>query len=144
MSLSPVVAFAFSDGKYGVTVLANDNAGNSQTASGGASLKPFPIDSSRPTISLSSLDQSYTVGPTVTLTATDGNKLAVMAIHVYNPSNQLQTVGCSANSAQLAAGTLTYDLSRLVPGTYYVRAGATDTGGKNSTINTAQFTVTGS
>jgi hypothetical protein len=34
---------AFMNGDYGVTVLANDVVGNSQTASGGASLKPFTI-----------------------------------------------------------------------------------------------------
>jgi hypothetical protein len=134
---------AFPDGQYGVTVLANDNAGNSQTASGGASLKPFTIDNNRPTVSLSSVGSTYVTGPTVTITASDASGIALMVVHVYNTSNQLQTVGCTATAAQRAVGSMTCDLSALAPGTYTIRAGATDNAGKNTTVNTAAFTITG-
>ena len=136
----------YADGEYGVTILANDGAGNSQTASGGASLKPFSIDNNRPVISFvtpTSFDSLYTAAPGVTATAGDGNGLALLVIHVYNSNNQLQSVGCSATAGQLLSGTLTCDLSGLVPGTYSVRAGATDNGGRNQTINSTTFVVTG-
>lgn len=139
---------AFPDGQYGVTVLANDNAGNSQTASGGASLKPFTIDNTKPTVSFTaptSFAGPFTTGPVVTITASDGNGsgLAVMAIHVYNSRNQLLTTCGSATPAELAAGTMSCDTSSLAPGTYYIKAGATDNAGHNETILSGNFTVTG-
>jgi len=139
---------AFPDGQYGVTVLANDNAGNSQTAVGGASLKPFTIDNTKPTVSFTtptSFAGPFTAGPVVTITASDGvgSGLMVMAIHVYDSSNQLLTTCGSATPAQVAAGSMSCDTSSLAPGTYYIKAGATDGAGHNQTVLSGNFTVNG-
>lgn len=102
------------------------------------------VDETRPTVTFtapSSFAGPFPVGPTVSISASDENGLSSMAIHVYTSANVLLTTCGSATPAELAAGSMSCDLSGLPSGNYYIKAGAFDTFGNNRTINSGIFTI---
>jgi len=122
-------------------------AKNGADESGPSNTVSVVYDKTRPAAAFtapSSFTGPFVAGPVVTVTASDsGSGLGLMAIHVYTSSNQLLTTCGSATPAQLAAGTMSCNMSSLAPGTYYIKAGATDKAGNNQTINSGSFTITG-
>jgi hypothetical protein len=103
------------------------------------------VDTVRPVMNFTaptSFAGPFTTGPTVTVTASDpGSGLQVLVIHVYTSANQLLNTCGTATSTQLAAGTMSCDLSSLPDGTYYIKAGSFDNAGNNRTINSGNFTI---
>lgn len=124
---------------YKVTAIAN---GIESTPSNTVTVV---YDVTRPTMSFTaptSFAGPFATGPTVTVVASDTDSgLSSMAIHVYTGAGQLLTTCGSATPAQLAAGTMSCDLSSLPSGTYNVRAGAFDGAGNNRTINSGNFVI---
>jgi streptogramin lyase len=102
------------------------------------------VDDTRPTLAFtapSSFAGPFPVGPTVSISASDTSGLGSMAIHVYTSANVLLNTCGSADAAELAAGSMSCDLSALPSGSYYIKAGAFDTFGNNRTINSGNFTI---
>jgi hypothetical protein len=103
------------------------------------------VDTVRPVVAFtapSSFTGPFSPGPVVTVTASDsGSGLQNLVIHVYNSSNQLLSVCGSANPTQLAAGTMSCNLSTLASGTYSIKAGSFDNAGNNKTINSGSFVI---
>ncbi len=103
------------------------------------------VDTARPVMNFTaptSFAGPFSTGPNVTVTAADaGSGLQVLVIHVYNSANQLLSICGTATPTQLAAGTMSCDLSSLPNGTYSIRAGSFDNAGNNRTINSGSFTI---
>lgn len=121
-------------------VTATDAAGNSTRSDIGK----VTIDNTRPTVNFvapTDFSAPFTTGPNVTVNAWDMNGLSALVLHVYDSSNTLLSVCGSATAAELAANSLSCDLSSLADGTYYIKAGANDKAGNNTTINSGSFTI---
>ncbi|MGH7234142.1 MAG: Ig-like domain-containing protein, partial [Candidatus Saccharimonadales bacterium] len=103
------------------------------------------VDNTRPNVSFvtpTDFSGIFTVGPYVTIDASDtGSGLAIMVLHVYNGSNTLLGICGTANSTELALGSMSCDLSGLPSGVYYIKAGANDKAGNNTTISSGDFTI---
>jgi hypothetical protein len=103
------------------------------------------VDTARPILGFTaptSFTGPFTVGPTVTVTGSDsGSGLQILVIHVYNSANQLLSICGTATPTQLAAGTMSCDLSSLPNGTYSIKAGSFDNAGNNKTISSGSFTI---
>lgn len=129
-------------GVYYWHVRAVDSLGNSTAWTDAWKLT---VDNTKPVVSFgapSDFTKPFAAGPNVTVNATDlGSGLSVLAIHVYDSSNKLLTVCGSANAAELAAGSMSCDLSGLADGTYSIKAGATDKAGNNTTLSSGNFTI---
>ncbi len=105
------------------------------------------VDTVKPTMTFTNptnFSGPFVVGPNVTVTAVDANSgLQILVIHVYTSSNQLLSICGTATPAQLAAGTMSCDLSSLPAGTYYIKSGTFDNASNNRTINSGNFIITG-
>jgi protocatechuate 3,4-dioxygenase beta subunit len=103
------------------------------------------LDKTRPVLNFTSPTSfagPFSTGPFVTVTASDpGSGLNNLVIHVYTSANVLLNICGSATAAQLAAGSMSCDLSPLANGTYFVRAGSFDKAGNNRTINSTNFVI---
>lgn len=108
---------------------------------------PFQViyDKTRPTVSFvtpTTFSNPFNTGPVVKINASDAlSGLSTMVIHVYNSSNTLLSTCGSANSSELAAGSMSCDLSSLPDGTYSIKAGAFDKAGNNQTISSGSFII---
>ena len=119
-------------------------AANDSFVSSASNTINVSVDKTRPTMSFvepTSFADPFTVGPTVTVSASDASGLSVMAIHVYTSANQLLTTCGSASAAELAAGTMSCSLASLPDGVYYIKAGTFDNAGNNKTILSGNFTI---
>jgi len=117
---------------------------NGSTESSASNSVNVTVDKTRPTMSFVapvSFANPFSVGPTVTINASDTSGLQVMAIHVYTSANQLLTTCGSATLTQLAAGSMSCSLAGLSSGTYYIKAGAFDNAGNNKTILSGNFVI---
>lgn len=103
------------------------------------------VDKTRPVLTFTSptsFTGPFSTGPFVTVTASDpGSGLGNLVIHVYTSTNVLLNTCGSATATQLAAGSMSCDLSSLPNGTYFVRAGSFDNAGNNRTINSTNFVI---
>lgn len=129
-------------GTYYWHVKAVDAAGNSTPWT---SAWKVTVDNTRPTVKIVSptdFSKLFSEGPTVTVSATDPDSgLQTIVTHIYDSTNKLQPICGSATSAELAAGEMSCDLSSLPNGTYYIKAGAFDKAGNNSTVTSDSFTI---
>jgi dipeptidyl aminopeptidase/acylaminoacyl peptidase len=130
------------DGKYtGLSTVAPLDPSDTQNRD----IYIHAIDTVRPTVTFTapaSFAGPFPTGPTVTVTASDSDSgLKTLVIHVYTSTNQLLNICGTATPAQLAAGTMSCDLSSLPNGTYYIKAGAFDVAGNNRTINSGNFVI---
>jgi len=140
--------FATPDGRY-VPLMTSTSIDPNDTNDGSdiylADMGAGFLDTTRPTIAFTapaSFAGPFATGPTVSVAASDsGSGLASLVIHVYNSSNQLLNICGSANATQLAAGSLSCDLSSLANGTYSIKAGTFDNAGNNKTITSGTFTI---
>lgn len=134
--------FTQGDGTHYFAFSACDAAGNCSAYSA-----PFTItyDTTRPNVSfVSPTDFSglLSPGPNVTVDASDpGSGLSTLVIHVYNSSNTLLGTCGTATAAELSAGSMSCDLSGLSNGVYYIKVGAFDNAGNNTTISSGNFTI---
>ena len=143
-----IAASQFPDGLYGITVLGTDGVGNSVTA-GGAHLKPFRIDTARPTLAITAPAANAVItqgtAATVALTAGDGSGLNRLAANLYDSSNSTLLKALGSTSAGTPIGATTWSGSyaipaTLAPGVYTIRASVSDLSGWSQTITT-KFTV---
>ncbi|HEX5448339.1 MAG TPA: Ig-like domain-containing protein [Candidatus Saccharimonadales bacterium] len=109
------------------------------------SLASSPIDNTAPTVAFTnptSFANPFSAGPNVTVSASDSDSgLKTLVIHTYNASDNSPAKFCTASASDLSAGTMSCDLSGLPDGTYYIKAGAFDNAGNNTTINSGNFVI---
>ena len=129
------------DGSYAVNLVAKDKAGNTSEVT-----QSFILDNTKPIVSFTSptdFSTLFKVGPTVAVSAADTNGLKVLVMHVYNSSNALLSTCGSASALELAAGSMSCNLSGLPDGTYSIKAGVNDVAGNNTTISSGNFVIDG-
>ncbi|GAA1925240.1 hypothetical protein GCM10009775_16910 [Microbacterium aoyamense] len=133
----------FADGAYGVTVLATDRVGN--TNGGGASVKPFTIDNTRPGLAIvaPTSGSSVVAGASVdvVLSASDAGSLNRVAANLYDSAGELvkaigATSGTSAIGATTWEGTYSFPAG-IEPGAYTIRASASDVTGNTRTVTSS-------
>lgn len=134
-----VESSSFADGNYGLTVIAKDDAGN--TNGGGAHLKPFTIDNTKPTVALVNPGKTvFTASDSLTFIAEDNTALNRIVANIRDSSNTLVLPTQSpASGADYHEYVLS--LSGLVDGTYSVRYNSQDSAGNISSTHTFAFTV---
>lgn len=130
------------EGTYYWHVRACDGVGNCSAWSGTWTII---IDNTKPTLDFTAptdFSTPFAAGPLVSVQGADANGLSTLVIHVYTDAGVLlASPSCTATAAELAAGTLSCDLSSLSEGIYYIKAGETDTAGNNRTITSPDFTI---
>lgn len=129
-------------GAYYWHVKAADVAGNSTPWT---SAWKVTVDNTRPTVKIvnpTDFSKPFPEGPIVTVNATDSESgLQMLVTHIYNSTNTLLPICGSATSGELTAGEMSCDLSSLPNGTYYIKAGAFDKAGNNTTVTSDSFTI---
>ena len=134
--------FTQGEGTHFFAFSACDAAGNCSAFS-----TPFKViyDKTPPTVDIISptdFSQPFSVGPTITVSASDSDSgLQSLVTHMYDSTNTLLPICGSATATELSAGKMNCDLSSLPNGTYYIKAGAFDNAGNNTTITSATFTI---
>lgn len=126
---------------YTVRIHAADNTQHY----GGGSQQQVTFDTTRPTVAFTTptnFSSPFKAGPNVTVNASDtGSGLGIFVIHAYNAADNSAAQFCTASTTELAAGSMSCDLSDLPDGTYYLLAGANDKAGNNATVNSGNFII---
>ncbi|RKI74055.1 cell envelope biogenesis protein OmpA, partial [Corallococcus sp. AB049A] len=118
------------DGTYTVTAVATDSAGNESTPDSST----FTVDTTAPTVAITTPASGSTVGANVTVTGTAAGGATSVTVTFQGTNYGPIPVDASGNWSQALPGP-------LANGTYTVTAVAVDAAGNTSTTATSTFTV---